>query len=76
MLNQWQTVDPAEMAPETKGEKGKRSKKELSVDQTRIRTVMVQSLWDCSKITALYPCDFMGTARAPCSNLAIAVRGS
>ena len=36
------------------------------------RTVMVRSPWDCRKITALYPCDFMGTARAPCGNRSIA----
>ena len=36
---------------------------------------MVRSPWDCRKITALYQCDFMGTARAPCGNLATAARG-
>ena len=36
---------------------------------------MVWSPWDCHKITALHPCNFMGTVRAPCGNRAIAVWG-
>ena len=68
-------VFSVKMAPKTKGGQGKRSKKE-NVDQSQGgRTVMVQSPCDCRKITALYPCNFMGTARAPCDNHAIAGRG-
>ena len=37
--------------------------------------VMVQSPWDCCKITALYPCNFLGTAQELWGNLAIAAQG-
>ena len=60
-----------EMTPKTKYRKGKRSKKE-NVDQSQGgRTVKVRSPWVCRKVTALYPCDFKGNARAPRGNLAI-----
>ena len=35
----------------------------------------MRSLCDCRTMTAQYPCHFTGTARAPCGDLAIAVRG-
>ena len=35
----------------------------------------MRSPCDCGTMTAQYPCHFTGTARASCSDLAIAVRG-
>ena len=35
----------------------------------------MRSPLDCRTMTAEYPCHFTGTARVPCGNLAIAVRG-
>ena len=64
-----------EMAPKTKGGKGKRSKKEKVDPSQGGRTVMVRSSWNCRKVIALYLCDFMGTAGALYGNLAIAARG-
>ena len=59
------------MALKTKGGKGKRSKKVNVYLSQGGRTVMMRSPWDCRKITALYPFDFMGIARAPCDNIAM-----
>ena len=42
----------------------------------RRHLVIVQSLWGCFKITTFYPCSFMGTAPAPCENLAVAARSA
>ena len=64
-----------EMTPKTKSGNGRRYKKENVDPSQGGRTVMVRSPWDCRKITVLYPCDYMGTAWAPCGNLAIAARG-
>ena len=63
-----------EMAPKTKVGKWKRSKKENVNTSQGGRTVIVRSPWGCCKITALYLCDFIGTTRAPCGNVTIAVR--
>ena len=64
-----------EMPPETKGRKGKRSKKE-NVDPSQVgHTVRVRSPWDSRMITALYKCNFRCTAWAPCGNLVIAAQG-
>ena len=63
------------MSPKTKVGKGRRSKEETVDPSQGGRTVMAQSSRGCRKITALYPCSFISTARAPCDNLAIAERG-
>ena len=59
------------MALKSKGGKGKRYKKVNVYLSQGGRTVMVRSLWDCRKITALYSFDFIGIARALCDNIAM-----
>ena len=64
-----------EMTPETKGGKGKRCKKENIDPSQGGRTLMMRSPCIYRMKTALYPCDFMDTARAPYGNFAIDARG-